>query len=175
MDINLLINHVADSELSPVAALSKRPTYQNPLCLSMIHNAVRTKHRKLPFRQRHTCSFCTMERIFQLVCCNTPKNVIVKRITNEFRAYWCPFCIMEADLSPAALLCCKPGKFLHCHCRKHADRLAQKRCEHDKRWTDCALCDDPRAGSSFCACGVKLGSAKKFCCCGPKLMLAACG
>jgi hypothetical protein len=162
MDINLLIHH-PEAESSVLSL--KRPNFQNPLCLNPIHNAVRSKQRKSPFRQRHTCTFCVMERIFQLLCFKTPKRMIVKRITAEFRAYFCPFCIMEADLSPEALMAGSPDKFLHCHCRKHKSLLDQKRCKHDKRWTDCALCDDPRAGSSFCACGVKLGSAKKFCCC----------
>lgn len=178
MDIKLLVDHVEiKTETPPVALAKKRTAFQNPLCFNVVHNSVWNKSRKLPFRQRHTCGFCVMERIFQLVWQKTPKNVIVKKITTEFRAYWCPFCIMDADLSPEALICSNSSKFLRNHCRVHADLLAQKRCEHDKRWTDCCLCDDPRAGSSFCACGVKLGPGhKKNCCCRLEMVARiACG
>ena len=176
MDIDLLINHNAEAELKPVLG-RKRPAFQNPLCTSLIHNAVRSKSHRSSFRQRHTCALCVMDRVFQLVCSKVPKEAVVKKVTAEFRAYWCPFCIMEADLSPEALICCKPNAFLRNHCRVHADILAQKRCEHNKRWTDCCVCDDPRAGSSFCACGVKLGPMlKKNCCCRLNMVAAvACG
>uniref|UniRef100_A0A7S0QMN9 Uncharacterized protein n=1 Tax=Cryptomonas curvata TaxID=233186 RepID=A0A7S0QMN9_9CRYP len=151
MDISKLIHPAPDS---------KRSGQENPRCLNPVHDAHGTKARK-SFRQRHTCAQCCLERVATLVHTGVEHYVVVKIITKEFRSYWCPFCLMEADLVRVS-----KGN-LHTHCQRHAAFLAQKRCpNHNKRWTDCNLCEDPRAGSSFCPCGVKLGGVgKKGCMC----------
>lgn len=128
----------------------------NPRCMNPVHDASGGNRRRGWFRQRHTCRECCVERIGELADTGTMgKYEIVKRITREFRSYWCPFCLLETpDLTSV-----RP-KDLKTHCTRHAHELSQKRClAHNRRWTDCAQCEDPRAGSSFCLCG----SIKRLC------------
>ena len=124
---------------------------ENPCCTNPVHDASGGHKRRGWFRQRHTCRECCIERI-QALCCSRDKYETVKLVTREFRSYWCPFCMLEQD-SMAAM----HPKSLRPHCTLHAHLLAQKRCPaHNRRWTDCNQCDDPRAGSSFClSCGMK--------------------
>jgi hypothetical protein len=84
---------------------------QNPLCRNPIHDAFGHKTRKW-FRQRHTCVFCCMDRIKSLVdVCD--RYTLVKMIMREFRCYWCPFCLLDADLHNVT------KKDLRAHCVKH--------------------------------------------------------
>jgi len=136
---------------------------ENPRCTNPVHDASGGHRLRGWFRQRHTCRECCTERIRSLAAEGARgRYEITKIITREFRSYWCPFCLMSfeslSEIGP---------KDLKTHCSHHATLLAQKRCTaHNRRWTDCNKCEDPRAGSSFCLCGVvkrKCGSVLCSC------------
>ena len=134
---------------------------ENPLCKKLVHDA--SGGLRGWFRQRHTCRDCCIQRLRTLTAQGTRgKYEITKLITREFRSYWCPFCLMESD-SLAEI----GPKDLKTHCSRHAALLAQKRCAaHNRRWTDCNECEDPRAGSSFCLCGaLKRNCGNEQCAC----------
>lgn len=79
--------------------VEKKTNRMNPLCRNPVHDAVGNRSRTW-FRQRHTCVQCCLDRVGRLVekMGIDNKYAIVKTINREFRSYWCPFCLLDADL-----------------------------------------------------------------------------
>ncbi len=144
----LLLSTVATAQ--PTAkrsrAASRKP---NPRCSKPGHSS-----QNKASIQRHTCFRCFSERATALAANpHLTRWDVACLLEREFRNYYCCCCVLEAcvdkDFTRVCLnkLCRNGHEFI---CRQHYCTA------HNKRLTVCRECPDPRAGSSFHECGVRV-------------------
>lgn len=140
-----LLSSVASAQ--PVRRVARRKP--NPRCWKPGHSLQNKESI-----QRHTCFRCFSERAAELVANpHLTRWDVACVLAKEFRNYYCCCCILEA---------CVVKDFtrvsLNKYCRNgHALICKEHRCAaHNQRFTDCRVCPDPRAGTSFHVCGARV-------------------
>jgi hypothetical protein len=137
-------------EKLPVKPVFRRgATKPNPRCFKPGHSSQRRESI-----QRHTCWTCFLERATELA--SNPHLTrwdVACMLAREFRNYFCSCCILEAYATKDFTTVC-----LNKYCRSgHKFICKQRRCTmHNRRLTVCTECPDPRAGTSYHFCGVRV-------------------
>jgi hypothetical protein len=134
--------------------------FDNPVCMDPAHE---TGHKRVnKFRQKAWCRLCLKYLIEQIPSEATHMQA-VRFIVAMTRNAYCPFCLLEqGDRSKMHLVVAKK------HCKAHEIINRFTKCEaHGRKWQECKECAfDPRAGTDYCACGVRLHNA---CACPPSI------
>ena len=97
-------------------------------------------------RQRHSCRPCMLISMKAMIADGIEPTQIVRRITHEFRNYFCPFCL-DAHKHAFATTNPKLYSVIKSRCTLHAQINAQKKCPCGVLWQYCTKCEDYRAGT----------------------------
>ncbi len=132
--------------------------FDNPVCKNKAHET--NNSRVNAFRQMAWCRGCLKDLILKIPSEATLMQV-VRFIMALTRSAYCPFCLLEeGDRGNMHRVVAKK------HCKRHEIINLSTKCEaHGRKWQECKECAfDPRAGTDYCACGVRLRNA---CVCPP--------
>ena len=118
----------------------RKGTWTGKICSDITHG------KGKPTRQRHSCRPCMLASVKAMVADGIEPTQIVRRITHEFRNYFCPFCL-DAHKHAFATTNAKIFGVIKSRCKLHAQINAQKKCPCGVLWQYCTKCEDYRAGT----------------------------